>query len=134
MNHPNQYLFFHLIKCTWLRVNKCSFMINLYPIIKMLIKVFIKCWGVASKYSEVMFPYKHVIAFLRITETTYILPTLLSKSLRFFLKSINLKEFTTSPNSHSTDDLTALICALYACIWGVITPNLKGPCKYTLRG
>lgn len=91
------------------------------------VKYVSRAGGLRSKNSDVMLPYKHVIAFLSMTATTYILPTLFWKSLRFFLKSLNLKELMTSPNNHSTELLTALIFVLYSSIFGVRMPCLKGP-------
>ena len=59
---------------------------------------------------------------------------LLSPIFNFFLKSINLKKFTMSPKSHSTQILTELIEELNACICGVRTTFLKGAWSYTLKG
>ena len=48
------------------------------------VKYVSRAGGLRSKNSDVMLPYKHVIAFLSMTATTYILPTLFWKSLKFF--------------------------------------------------
>ena len=66
-----------------------------------------------------LFPYKQVIALLRIAQTRYIFPTLLMPIFKFFLKSKNLKSLIISPKSHSTVTLTELISALYPSITGV---------------
>ena len=69
------------------------------------------------------------MAFCNNAQTMYILPTLLNRILRFFLKSKNLNELITSPNIQSTDTLVALIDLLKACISGVNIAYLNGACK-----
>ena len=81
------------------------------------------------KNSEVLFPYRQVIALLRRAHTRYILPTLLIPILRFFLKSKNLKSLMISPKSHSTVTLTELMSKLYCSIISVRTPWRNGTCR-----
>ena len=66
------------------------------------------------KNSEVLFPYRQVIALLRRAHTRYIFPTLIIPIiLNFLLKSKNLM---ISPKSHSTITLTELLSKLYCSI------------------
>ena len=59
---------------------------------------------------------------------------MLNPSLRFFLKSRNLKELTMSPKIHSTYERTEDIDLLNSSISGVRTAFLNGACKRTRRG
>ena len=92
--------------------------------------------GSKSKKYEVVFLYRQVCALLRSALTLYIFATGLSPTFKFFLKSMNLKLFNTSPNAHSTDIRTALIDLLksFCCCVNGAPLSLKGACKYLLRG
>ena len=75
------------------------------------------------KNSEILFPYRQLIALLRSAHTRYIFPTLLMiPALWFFLKFKNLKSLMISPKSHSTVTLTELLSKLYCSIVVVMTP------------
>ena len=85
--------------------------------------------GGRLKNSDVVFPYIHVMQFLNIPETIYILPTALKAIFKFFLKSMNLKLETMSPKSHSTDTRTLLILLLKASMSGLGCTSLNGACR-----
>ena len=58
----------------------------------------------------------------------------LDQFLDFFLKSKNLKDPITSPNTHSTEERTELMALLKSSIAGVSGGTLKGPCRWMRWG
>ena len=75
-----------------------------------------------------------VNALLNRAHTTYNFPVELRPILRFFVKAINLKYSTMSPNNHSTDVRTLDIELLKASICAVRAAPLNGAMRFTLRG
>ena len=73
-----------------------------------LIEIILNIWRVERKKLDVVFLYKHVMAFLSKAEITYIFPTELKPIFKFSLKSRNLKWLITLLKSHS-EERTALI-------------------------
>lgn len=67
-------------------------------------------------------------------QTMYIFPTADRPILRFFLKSINLKQLTISLNSHSTEALKGLIDLLNSSICGVRCRFRNGAWRCSLKG
>ena len=117
---PIYHCFWNLV-CFWqtLHWNIYKWQVWETCFLQYLCKIIIKPWWREIKISWSQVSIQACYCISKYDRNDIHFPNTVKKEFQIFLKSLNVKELTTSPKSSSTELLTAFIAALYSSILGV---------------